>query len=287
MNNSNKIKKSCIHCNNTFFVYPSNSEKKFCSKECYHSHPKPKGKNSKKFSKVKVKCDFCNKGFYKHPSAIKRTKHNLCSTECRQHFLAENRKNKTNKKVAYCHTCNKEIIRTEAEFKNRPAKNYFCSTECKDEHLRKGRGGFTHKIKKCEYCNKEFTITSRNRRKVKYCSNECKKNGFPKGEKHLSFKKELSRDYRSKHRLTHENTTWRQEVFKRDNFTCVVCSKHGDKLNAHHLENYASCKEKRFDIDNGVTLCILCHKNFHSKYGVVRNTPVQFNEFKNSYKIQC
>jgi len=279
-----KIEKHCLKCNLSFFVYPSKKDKKFCSNKCYRSYPKPKGKDSPQYKKVTVICELCKKEYDKNKCDISRTKNNLCSATCRQLWLTNKLKEIPNRITKKCTTCNKEVIRTEAEFRNRPAKNYFCSAECKNKYLKKGKGGFTPQIKKCKYCNKEFTITSRGKRKVKYCSKECKINGFPRGEEHLGFKKELSRDYRSKHRLTYENTKWRTEIFKRDNYTCVVCSKRGDKLQAHHLENYSSCREKRFDINNGVTLCILCHRNFHSKYGVVRNTPIQFNEFKKSYK---
>jgi len=283
---SHKIEKKCINCNNTFFVYPSKSDKKFCSKKCYHSYPKPRGKESPQYKKITIKCDLCNKEYDEFPNKIKLNNKHYCSKDCYNKSQINTQKSTTKFIIKFCEICNKEIKRTEAEFKNKPAKNYYCSTECRDLKLKQTRGGFTPFTKICEYCKKEFTIDARNKRTRKYCSNECKKNGFPKENNHPNFKPELSRDYRSRHRLTHENTIWRTEVFKRNNYTCQICLKKGYKLQAHHLENYSSCKEKRFDIDNGVTLCKSCHKIFHSKYGVVRNTPEQFNEFKRAYKIQ-
>lgn len=73
---------------------------------------------------------------------------------------------------------------------------------------------------------------------------------------------------------------WRLQVFKRDRFTCQICGgeSHGD-IEAHHLKSFnkiltesniitlkqaLNCKEL-WQIDNGVTLCIECHKNLHSK----------------------
>jgi hypothetical protein len=42
---------------------------------------------------------------------------------------------------------------------------------------------------------------------------------------------------------------WRKEVFKRNNYTCKCCGKRGSiYLNAHHLDGYNWCKEKRFDV---------------------------------------
>lgn len=237
-------------------------------------------------SKVEVECAFCKKQFLKYPSAIKRTKNHLCSKECKISWLAEQKKETTKYLTKECSICKTKFKRKESYFRNKSSKNYYCSVHCKNEKLKKKRGGFTPIEKTCETCNKLFLITSRNSRRTKYCSEECKEKGFPKGKEHKNFKEELPRDYRSKHRLFHENTVWRKKVFERDLFTCQVCNKKGVKLQAHHLENYSSNKEKRFDIKNGVTLCIDCHKQFHKIYGVVRNNEEQFKEFKNSYTIK-
>ena len=79
---------------------------------------------------------------------------------------------------------------------------------------------------------------------------------------------------------------WREFVFKRDNYTCQKCKRkngNGEKiiLNPHHIENFSTCIEKRFDINNGVTLCDKCHQKFHSLYGRHNNNLQQLNEFLN------
>lgn len=57
---------------------------------------------------------------------------------------------------------------------------------------------------------------------------------------------------------------WRISVFERDNYTCKMCNKRGCvNLNAHHIIPYSLCVEKRLDINNGITLCIDCHKKVH------------------------
>jgi len=68
---------------------------------------------------------------------------------------------------------------------------------------------------------------------------------------------------------------WRTQVFTRDNFVCVFCKGKNMMLNADHvipfsqivkenkilsLEDAYRC-EKLWDITNGRTLCIECHKN--------------------------
>ena len=58
-----------------------------------------------------------------------------------------------------------------------------------------------------------------------------------------------------------EYRLWRREVFRRDNWTCVLGGKeHGNKLRADHIKPFAYFPKLRFDIDNGRTLCEDCHK---------------------------
>lgn len=53
---------------------------------------------------------------------------------------------------------------------------------------------------------------------------------------------------------------WRESVFKRDNFTCQECNSLGGYLNADHIKPFAYFPELRFEINNGRTLCLKCHK---------------------------
>ncbi len=53
---------------------------------------------------------------------------------------------------------------------------------------------------------------------------------------------------------------WRLAVFERDNWTCIWCGQRGGKLNADHIKSFAYHPEVRFDISNGRTLCLDCHK---------------------------
>lgn len=73
--------------------------------------------------------------------------------------------------------------------------------------------------------------------------------------------------------------TWSKEIMKRDDYTCQTCKKRGGKLNAHHIYAWNKYPEQRFKIDNGVTLCVDCHKEFHKMYGRGDNTREQFKEY--------
>lgn len=56
-----------------------------------------------------------------------------------------------------------------------------------------------------------------------------------------------------------EYKLWRASVFKRDGFTCVLCHTPKQKIQAHHIVPWRRERERRYDPNNGVTLCKPCH----------------------------
>jgi len=72
---------------------------------------------------------------------------------------------------------------------------------------------------------------------------------------------------------------WRKSVFSRDNYTCRKCKQLGGRLQPHHIFNFAEHSELRTKIDNGVTLCDICHRKFHKIYGRKNNNKKQLEEF--------
>jgi hypothetical protein len=87
-----------------------------------------------------------------------------------------------------------------------------------------------------------------------------------------------------------EYKDWRLEVYKRDNYTCQCCGDgKGGNLQAHHIENFSNNEELRLELDNGITLCNLCHNfskygSFHHVYGTHNNTKEQLKEYIQRYK---
>ena len=80
------------------------------------------------------------------------------------------------------------------------------------------------------------------------------------GEKNLMWRGGVS-STRLRQINTREYRDWRNMVFERDNYTCQICSKRGGRLEADHIIPWFINKEKRFDLNNGQTLCrIPCHK---------------------------
>lgn len=41
----------------------------------------------------------------------------------------------------------------------------------------------------------------------------------------------------------------------------------GGNLNAHHIERWSEAPDLRFDVDNGVSLCVTCHAQRHDEAG--------------------
>lgn len=60
-----------------------------------------------------------------------------------------------------------------------------------------------------------------------------------------------------------EYKNWRREVFARDNYTCQKCNRKGLRIQAHHIESWSDNPDIRYDVTNGITLCIDCHRDVH------------------------
>ncbi len=78
-----------------------------------------------------------------------------------------------------------------------------------------------------------------------------------------------------------EYILWRKSVLERDNFTDQKTGQRGGKLVVHHINNFAEKKELRLAIDNGITLSVESHREFHRRYGIKNNTREQLIEFLN------
>ena len=89
-------------------------------------------------------------------------------------------------------------------------------------------------------------------------------------------------------RASYDYINWRKSVFARDHYTCQCCGAKNGKgrtivFNAHHIENWKDNRDKRYDVENGITLCLECHYAFHSQYGKKNNTLSQLNAFISNY----
>ena len=62
-------------------------------------------------------------------------------------------------------------------------------------------------------------------------------------------------------RKSYEYTKWRELVLERDDYACQLCNCKGDDviLHVHHIKKHSDYKYLRTDVNNGITLCNVCH----------------------------
>lgn len=101
------------------------------------------------------------------------------------------------------------------------------------------------------------------------------------GPKHPNWRFDLTDEERIKRR-GNLFKKWSNTILYLDNYTCRKRSKRGGNLEAHHIFNWAHYLDRRYDLNNGATLCEECHTEFHSEFGYGSNTLEQFEEFLSS-----
>lgn len=269
MNNQNVKTRQisiCEVCNKNFIFNPLTAKGRFCSYQCYWKS---------------------KKGIIpRHLKVFKKGVHASRATE----FKKGSKGHFKNATISYkCIACNKEII----DFKSHKRK--FCSYDCywknKKGSIVLNKKGKVHQI--CAFCNSNFTVYPhrlKNRTRL-FCSKKCFYN-FKTGRNiTIQHRKKISESLikiREKNNLwrggitklnkkireSFQYTIWREKNFKRDNYTCQLCGQKGGKLQVDHIipfalilkENNIKSLQEAFlclhlwDMNNGRTLCINCHK---------------------------
>ena len=101
------------------------------------------------------------------------------------------------------------------------------------------------------------------------------------GKNHWNWKGGIT-PMNQKIRRSLEYHLWQESVFARDNRICQKYGRKSGRLVAHHIQNFARYPELRLVIDNGITLSIGAHQEFHKQYGKTNNTKEQLEEFLNN-----
>jgi len=209
----------------------------------------------------KQTCIRCKKEF--HPFNRKQI---LCSNSCSALYKTEHTRYKKT-----CKHCKKK-------FTTRKRRNQiFCSKKCfLLEHSK------DTKTIPCIVCKKKFIITGVDiKRGRKFCSNKCMGIYYSKTKKgknnpaYIDGKNKERNLKRDQDRATIEYKNFVRAVFIRGNNTCQMCGakrkrkKNGigknNNLTVHHIKHWKTHPKLRYEISNGIVLCIKCHYKIHNK----------------------
>lgn len=258
------VKVNCRCCNKSFmkrkaeFIKYPNS---YCSYDCMYVWKKEN-------CNIVLTCQSCGKEYVKKKSLSTISKY--CSNKCKSDAWRVPKNT--------CVDCGVEISSTIAER----------CMPCARLHLAQTR---EPKIKKigyitiiCDYCTKEHQQKRTNydpKGKHHYCNKKCeglhRRQISPHGKDHWKYTTSLTPMF-NHIRLLAQYKDWRKEVFNRDDYSCQICGEQG-YIQAHHIKSVKQilmdnnittsfeakfCKEL-WEVDNGITYCINCHKEEHRK----------------------
>ena len=220
----NKCMKTCTRCHNEFEPKGNHTKRcPACRATCVVC-----GKHMSRGSNI---CDIC---FYQ--SKHKKNYPAVCQS-CGQSFICGQPKRMLCDK---CRTKTCPICGVNFIMKISQTSNIYCSMKCyQAEHAAPTRT--------CSFCGADFKQRG-GHPETKHCSRKCRYEAakVPDSEKHRGYK------YKK----------WVTAVFERDNFTCQQCGAAG-AIHAHHIKEWNTHKELRYEIFNGVTLCQGCHRKEH------------------------
>lgn len=195
----------------------------------------------------------------------------------RRYLYRHNPKTRT---VRLCLTCGEPILQY--------GKNKFCSKACS------GRSRALAKVDLvCLVCGEDYPVFPYKAETSKYCSRECWSHRKPAvnclacgvafvrygpagkycsrqcSQSHMVG--ERAGQWRGGATLANERARrsadlrrWRLAVYQRDGYRCQDCGTRNE-LHAHHIKYWSTHPELRFEISNGITVCIDCHGKRHGR----------------------
>ncbi len=205
---------------------------------------------------VPTVCEQCGKAFL----ATKYAPRRFCSREC-SHVGQQRRIDRV------CAHCGETFSVIPARIA--AGRGRYCSQECK-------RAASAYIEQSCAECGRAFMVKPSlvTRGEGKYCSMACSRaahrRNIRRGPDSPRWRGGSGKTRRRSIALP-EYRRWRRAVLRRDGYTCQCCGEREKTLTAHHMERWIDAPRLRFDVANGLTLCLPCHRQLHSR----RRKPIQ------------
>ena len=154
-------------------------------------------------------------------------------------------------RISICQNCKKEYHPLQGRISK------YCSYKCMGEANRKDPPK-----KNCLACGKSFVPW---RSTAKYCSFKCKGIGMS-AEHPVGSKTKNSERRNAAGKTDYLDNLWRYAIYSAADYACEFCGKKPINLNAHHVFSRSN-HQVRWDLDNGVCLCVAHHvfgnQSFH------------------------
>ncbi len=161
------------------------------------------------------------------------------------------------------------ILSNKVDYKNRES---LIKYKCINNHITTTKAANIMNGCRCQQCWYKYELSKR-----------------MTGESSPQWNPELTEEHREKNKRRYGNyLNWKKEILKRDNYICQLTGLTG-KVAVHHLDGYRENNDKRYTLDNGITLLKEIHdefhNRFHNRFGRGNNTKEQFEKFKLIKKV--
>lgn len=265
---------SCAVCGRPVRVKPSHAHKrKVCSRQCQAElfRTSQMGANNPNWrgGPVVGHCLRCGQSCSLIPARARKFKY--CSQACKTAYESEAKRGENSPKWRGGAAASKARYR--AKFPKRRPAAVAPSRPCKAcgrPGVKKGR---TYHEGCRPFVSAKLTFAcvdcgverSGHRRPGREPPARCKRCGFKarKGSGNGNWKGGIT-PHNRRVRASDEYKAWRKAVFERDGYTCVWCGQVGYELHADHIKPFATHPDLRFEVSNGRTLCVECHKKTDS-----------------------
>lgn len=162
-----------------------------------------------------------------------------------------------------CLVCKKSFSKPYNEsLKNWDQRHKFCSIKCRNLAPRPKETRLKMRLAKLgkPSWNKGKRLTEEHKAKLRGKRGSLKDTTKMMGRRPWNKIGDGITPIHEKIRKSLQYKNWRKMVFEKDNYTCQLCGGRGRNLQADHIKPFAIYSELRFELSNGRTLCVKCHR---------------------------